>query len=93
MAAYISNGGVRLRLVTRTVMEAAFRIHMNIMAGEMRWKKKLTMSMSIAAPGLSTHRSSPHKLPLTLAAGVRVLIVIGSCVDVANANGIPSGSS
>lgn len=56
-------------------------------------KKKLTMSMSIAAPGLSTHRSSPHKLPLTLAAGVRVLIVIGSCVDVANANGIPSGSS
>jgi hypothetical protein len=56
-------------------------------------KKKLTMSMSIAAPGLSAHGSSPHKLPLTLAAGVRVLIVIGSCVDAANANGIPSGSS
>jgi hypothetical protein len=51
------------------------------------------MSMSIAAPGLSAHGSSPHKLPLTLAAGVRVLIVIGSCVDAANANGIPSGSS
>lgn len=56
-------------------------------------EKNLTMSMSMAAPGLSAHGSSPHRLPLTLAAGVRVLIVIGSCVDVANANGMPSGSS
>lgn len=51
------------------------------------------VSMSMAAPGLSMHGSSPHRLPLTLAPGVRVLIVIGSCVGAENANGMPSGSS
>jgi hypothetical protein len=51
------------------------------------------MSMSIAAPGLLADISSPHRLPLTLAAGVRVLIVIGSCVVGAKANGIVSASS
>lgn len=50
-------------------------------------------STSMAAPGLSAHGSSPQTLPLTLAAGVRVLIVIGSCVGPENANGMPSGSS
>jgi len=57
-------------------------------------EQTLTASTSIAAPGLSADiMSSPHRLPLTLAAGVRVLMVIGSCVGCGNANGIPSASS
>jgi len=46
------------------------------------------MSTSIAVPpGLSAIISLPHRLPLTLAAGVRVLIVIGSWVGGAKGNG------
>ena len=89
----ISIGEARLQPASRMKMGArvAGRLAFNVSEYD-RQGGTLTMSMSIAAPGLSAYMSSPHKLPLTLAAGVRVLMVIGSCVGGANANGMLSSS-
>jgi hypothetical protein len=90
-AVYISIGEVKLRRASQIEMGATTAWCQHYKNTYKR--KALTKSMSIAAPGLSADISSPHKLPLTLAVGVRVLIVIGSCVDGGKGNGMLSVSS
>ena len=92
---YISIDGVRLRLASQIKTGAGNSHGGSVSVYVQKYDKRaiLTPSTSIAAPGLSAYMSSPHRLPLTLAAGVRVRMVIGSCVGCGNANGILSTSS